>query len=85
MLLWCAVYKDKPPEDAYVTEERAPRGAVLKRFDDAARLGMHNGRAVSGMWLIDEASEQEDVVRVFGSVPGHIRVRHEAYVARQRP
>jgi hypothetical protein len=81
MLLWYAIYKNTPQEETH-TEERAPRGAVLKRFDDAARLGMHNGHAVSGMWLIDEATEQDDVIRIYGAVPIEIRTRYETYLAR---
>ena len=82
MLLWYAVYKDKPQEAPH-TEERAPRAAVLKRFDDTVKLaGMHDGCAVTGMWLIDGATERSDVIRVFGSVPANIRTRHEAYLAR---
>ena len=82
MLLWYAIYKDKP-EDTFHTEERAPRAAVLKHFDDAAKLlGMHDGRAVSGMWLINRATEQDDVIRIHGAVPIEIRARHQAYLAR---
>ena len=81
LLVWYAIYKDEP-RDAHHTEERAPRSSVLKRFDDAATLGMHNGRAVKSMWLIDEAAEQEDVVRLYGRVPAEIRARHKAYLAR---
>ena len=81
MLLWCAAYAgiDRRTSSA---RETAPRAAVLKRFDDAAQLGMHDGRAVLGMWLIDDATEQADVIRVFGSVPAAITARHEAYLAR---
>lgn len=48
MLLWYAIYKDNPRSTSH-SEERAPRAAVLRRFDDAARLGMHDGRAVISM------------------------------------
>jgi hypothetical protein len=82
MLVWYAIYKNKPQDETH-TEERAPRAAVLKRFDDTVKLaGMHDGRAVIGMWLIDEATEQRDVVRVYGNAPIEIRTRHEAYLAR---
>ena len=65
MLLWYAVYKNKPREETH-TEERAPRTAVLKRFDDTVKLaGMRDGRAVIGMWLTDEATN--DVVRIYGT------------------
>jgi hypothetical protein len=81
MLVWYAIYKNTPQEETH-TGERVPRGAVLKRFDDAAKLGMHNGRAVSGMWLIDEATEQDNVIRIYGAVPLGIRTQLEAYLAR---
>jgi hypothetical protein len=81
MLLWYASYKDKP-QILQHTEERVPRAAVLKHFDDAANLlGMYDGRAVTGMWLMNEATEQEDVIRISGAVP-EIRTRHEVYLAR---
>jgi hypothetical protein len=81
MLLWYAVYKDEP-QDAVHSEERAPPAAVLRRFDDAVQLGMHDGRAVIGMWLIDDATERHDVVRIYGAVPPAIGRRHAAYLAR---
>ena len=68
MLLWYAVYMHKP-QDVSHTEERAPHVAVFAHFDDAARLGIHNGRVVLGMWLIDGSAEQGDVVSCHGSVP----------------
>jgi hypothetical protein len=80
MLLWYAVYTNMPQEKTH-TEERAPRAAVLKRFDDTVKLaGMHDGRAVIGMWLIDQATN--DVVRIYGAVPLEIRTRHVAYLTR---
>ena len=82
MLLWYAVYRDKP-QDAPHTEEQAPRAAVLTRFDDAAKLGMHDGRAVIGMWLIDGSAERGEVVRCIGLVPLTINARYEAYLARK--
>jgi hypothetical protein len=82
MLLWYAVYRHKP-KDAPHTEERAPHAAVFARFDDAARLGIHNGRGVLGMWLIDGSAEQGAVVRCHGSVPLKINARYEAYLARR--
>jgi hypothetical protein len=81
MLLWYVVHRDKPLE-AIHTEERAPRADVFARFDDAARLGMHDGRGVLGMWLIDGSAEQGDVVRCRGLVPLKINARYEVYLAR---
>jgi hypothetical protein len=76
---WYAIFKDKP-QDASCTEERMPRAMVLQRFDHAMALGMHDGRTVIGMWLIDEATQQGDVIRIHGLVPGPIRARHEVYL-----
>ena len=80
MLLWYAVYKHKPKEPSH-TEESAPHAAVFARFDDAAKLGIHNGRGVLGMWLIDGTAEQGDVIRCHGLVPLKINARYEAYLA----
>jgi hypothetical protein len=55
MLHWYAIHKDKPQSTSH-TEERAPRASVIRRFDGAAVLGMHDSRAVIGMWLIDDAT-----------------------------
>ena len=79
MLLWYAISKDKP-QDTYCTEERTPRATVLRRFEHAIALGMHDGRTVQGMWLIDEATQQGDVIRIHGLVPETIRARHEVYL-----
>ncbi len=79
MLLWYAIFKDKP-QDTYCTEERTPRAAVLQRFEHAMALGMHDGHAVIGMWLIDSSTQQGDVIKVYGLVPEPIRVRHTAYL-----
>ena len=82
MLLWYVVYRDRQQEAPH-TEEQAPRAGVLARFDDAAKLGKHNGRAVIGMWLIDSSAEQGDVLRCHGLVPLKINARYEAYLARR--
>ena len=83
MLLWCAVYaENRTVPDAYCTEEDAPVAAVLSRFDDEAKRGLHDGHPVDAMWLIDEATRQKDVIRVFGRVPAEIQKRHETYVAK---
>jgi hypothetical protein len=73
MLKWCAIYQDDPQKEVCI-EEPAPRDAVLKRFG----LGMHGGRAVVGMWLIDGATEQDDVIAIYGHVPVPIQIRYAA-------
>ncbi len=79
MLLWHAIFKDKP-QDTYCTKEQAPPAAVLKRFEHAMALGMHDGRVVIGMWLIDSSTQQGDVIKIYGLIPEPIRARHEAYL-----
>ena len=81
MLLWYWVYSDQP-RLIFTRQELEPRAQVLGCFDEAAKLGMRGGQAVSGMWLIDEVPEQDDVLRIYGTVPTGIRVSHEAYLAR---
>ena len=79
MLLWYAIFKDKP-QDTYCTEERTPHAAVLQRFEHAKALGMHDGRTVTGMWLIDSSTQEGDVIKIHGLVPEPIRVRYEAFL-----
>jgi len=79
MLRWYAVYKDRLQVESH-SEERAPRATVLKRFHDAAKLGMHNGRAVHGMWLIDPMAPQL-AIAIFGRVPAHIQLAYEVHIA----
>ena len=83
MLKWCAIYQDDPQKE-HCTEERAPKAEVVRRFEDAKRLGMHNGRRVKGMWLIDEPTQQEDVIQVHGSIPMPIKIRHDAYLSAKK-
>ena len=80
MLHWYAIHKEKLESTSH-TEERAPRASVLRRFDDAAKLGMHDGRAVIGMWLIDDATVPGDVIRYYGTVPREIVERNLEYLA----
>jgi len=83
VLLWCAVYASDPTlPDAYCTEEEAPRSEVVKRFDAAAKLGRHDHRRVNGMWLIDEATEEKDVIKTYGQIPDEVQERHKAYLAK---
>jgi len=67
MLRWCAIYKDQP-ETEQCANEGAPPATILKRFRDATKLGMHDGRRVKAMWLIDLTAEQT-VIDVWGEVP----------------
>ncbi len=78
MLKWCAIYQDDPQRE-HCTVEQAPRATVLKRFDDARRLGMHDRRAVVGMWLIDSGTQQDDVIAIHGRGPIPISERYDTH------
>jgi len=84
MLRWCTIYKGEPQVER-CTDEPTPRAAVAQRFQDAKRLGMHDGRAVLGMWLIEGTTQQEDVIEVYGRVPVPIQIRYAAYMASTKP
>ncbi len=63
-----------------------PREMVLRRFEHATALGMHDGRTVIGMWLIDSATREADVIAIYGSVSEEIRARHSDYLhASEKP
>lgn len=80
VLRWYVIYRDTPQKE-FCTEERAARVAVLKRFEGAKPLSMHNGRAVVAMWLTDAmAGEPEAVIEVHGRVPPQIEALHQAYL-----
>jgi len=83
MLLWYAIFKDKP-QDVSCTEERMPRAMVLRHFEHAMARGMHDGRAVIGRWLIDQATQQGDMIKIHGLVPESIRARHEVYLREKK-
>ena len=56
-------------------EEGKLRADALKRFQDAGKANELDGRELIGMWMIDEATEQADVIKKHGRVPGNIHVR----------
>jgi hypothetical protein len=80
MLRWYAIYRDAPQKE-FCTEEHGAKVAVLKRFDYASQLGMHGGRAVIAMWLVDTEGEQpEGVIAVYGRVPLPVEDLHQVYL-----
>lgn len=79
MLSWFAIYTEKPQSEALV-EKSDSRQSLLERFDLAANEGKIERSPVRGMWLIDHITEQEDVIRVWKSVPGRIVIRRHAYL-----
>ena len=48
-------------------------------FEAAADSNMLDGRALTGMWVVDLDSEQEDVILLHGRAPAHVHTRHHAY------
>ena len=55
------------------------RREMLRRFDEAAKKELYNGRKPHGMWITDHESEQGDVVRIYGAVPNNVRAEHQRY------
>ncbi len=71
---WYVVFEDDSQKE--VTVEEGERDAeMLKRFDDVKKTGRLKGREVRGMWIIDHATEQADVIRIDRRVPRGIRTR----------
>ena len=48
---------------------------VIKRFDDAEKTEKFDDKRIIGFWITDLASEQLDVLRIWGRVPMGIRQR----------
>ena len=82
MLKWIAVCEGGHRNP--ITTEKDNLEAALKEFDDAKAAGTFNRRRIIGMWLIDEAMERADVIRICGSVPREIIQRHKLYRERTR-
>lgn len=79
---WYVVFEDDPQKQ--VTIEEGERDArMLKRFDDVQKTDTLEGREVRGMWIIDHATEQADVIKIYGRVRGDIRARFDARMSQQ--
>ncbi len=76
MRKWYAIFADDP-QKGFRKELVDEDLKELKRFDDADKAGEINGREVIGMWVIDEATEQPDVIKCYGRVPEDILIRYE--------
>jgi hypothetical protein len=77
MRKWYAVFDDDPQHETPV-EETESGSDILNRFDAAAKADAYDGRKVSGMWIIDHNTEQEDVLCIHGAVPIPIKIRYDA-------
>ncbi len=85
MRKWHAVLKDDRNPSGLMSvdiEEGDLRADSLKRFDDAAKEGRLYGPEIVGMWIIDYATEQEDIIKCWGRVPEGYHERHNAYKER---
>lgn len=80
MIKWHIVFKPEHAETAREVILTAPRTRALTRFKDAETAGALDGRTIDGMWIVDEATRQRDVVRIWGMVSHEIRGRHERYL-----
>ena len=88
MIKWYVIFEDDPQREVLVeevlvkeVEEGKLRADALKRFEDARTANELNGRETRGMWMIDDTTEQEDVIKIHGRVPGNI---HDRFVERER-
>ena len=76
MRTWTVVYQGTQREEVI---EQGPFGSeTLANFDKAAKAGSINGRAITGMWIIDCAAAEHQVLRIFGRVGSDIHSRHAA-------
>lgn len=80
MRTWTVVYQGTRREE--IVEEGELGSSALANFDKAARAGSLNGRAVTGMWIIDDAVAAGEVLRIYGRVGGELHSRHAASAAR---
>ncbi len=92
MIKWCAVFEASRQDKELVeaVDESELRADMLKRFVDARAANEINGRKVRGMWMwmINYATEQADVIKIHGCVPGDIKQRfleREGRIARTGP
>ena len=83
MLKWITVCEGTH-RNPITAETSSLEASALKEFDDAKATGTLNGRRIIGMWMIDDATEQANVIRIYGSVPREIIQRHKLYRERTR-
>jgi hypothetical protein len=76
MRTWTVVYQGTQREE--VIEEGSFGSETLANFDRAAKDGNINGRAITGMWIIDCSAAEDRVLRIYGRVGSDIHSRHAA-------
>ena len=77
MRQWYAIFEGEQRESEI--EEVGFGPLAFERFDAAVQAGAIDGRKVIGMWIIDQYTEQADVIRCYGRIPGDILQRFRAW------
>ncbi len=90
MISWYALFEDGDQCEVLIEEadEQSQRADMIQRFEDARAANEINGHKVRGMWMIDYATEQADVIKIHGRVPENIDTRlreREGRIARTGP
>ena len=67
-----------------VVEEGELGSDALKRFKKAKKDGKYKEREVYAMYILDKATEQEDVIAIAGNCSSVIRTRHAAWKKKRR-
>ncbi len=75
MRMWFVVFEDAP-QDVVTISDEGDKAAMLKRFDAAAKAEAIDRRKVRGMWIIDNATQYGDVLKVYGIASANILKRH---------
>ncbi len=74
MRKWYAALLDNDVPSISVVEGEVDED-VIRRLDNAERTEMFDDKRIIGFWIIDHATEQIDVLRIWGRVPQDIRQR----------
>ncbi len=77
LMIKCYVIFEDDPQNEMVVEmgEGTPRAEWLAQFDSIVAAGEFDGREIRGMWMVDHASEQGEVLKTHGLVPIDIKNR----------
>ena len=75
MRMWFIAFEDAP-QDVVTISDEGDKAALLKRFDAAAKAEAIDRRKVRGMWIIDNATQYGDVLKIYGIASANILKRH---------
>ena len=78
---WYATFWAQPETTVEIPVDNADE--LSSRFDGVAAVGHLDRRRVKGMWIVDHATEQDEVIRIHGVVPALISGRFYAIKRRQ--